>query len=80
MRRTREYTIRLLELVDEGIVDRDSLIQDLLGWMSEDEVRQFALQSEYLNDDEEEDEEEDEDDEEYDALDDFNYVGSRHHY
>jgi hypothetical protein len=78
MRRTREYTIRLLELVDEGAIDRDSLIQDLLGWMSEDEVRRFALQSEYLNDEDEE--EDDEEEEEYDALDDFNYVGSRHHY
>ena len=73
MHRTREYTIRLLELVDEGVIDRDSLIQDLLGWMSEDEVRQFALQSEYVVEEEEEDEE-------YDPLDDFNYVGSRHHY
>jgi hypothetical protein len=76
MHRTREYTIRLLELVDEGVIDRDSLIQDLLGWMSEDEVRRFALQSEYLNDDDEDEE----DEEEYDPLDDFNYVGSRHHY
>ncbi len=49
MHRTREYTIRLLELVDEGVIDRDSLIQDLLGWMSEHEVEQFVRSNDLID-------------------------------
>ena len=41
-RRSREYTCKLLELVDEGMLDKTTLIQDLLGWMSEAEVAEFA--------------------------------------
>lgn len=77
---TRAYTCAVLELVDEGMLDKDFLIQELLGWMSEHEVKQFCERN--LRDDEtnecligpELDDDED------DALDDFNYVGSRHHY
>jgi hypothetical protein len=81
---TRAYTCAVLELVDEGMLDKDTLIADLLGWMSEFEVEQFCRKN--LRDDdtnecligpEQDDEEEDSDEA---ALNDFNYVGSRHHY
>lgn len=51
---TRRYTKKLLELISENIINRDMLIQNLLGYMSETEVRDFA-ESEYsaLFDDEE---------------------------
>lgn len=58
-RRTRRYTNALLEAVDEGMLDKDSLIQDLLGWMSEDEVREFVQRNDlmpWMNDEEEVDE------------------------
>ena len=67
---TREYTNKVLELVDEGIVDKDWLIQGLLMWMSEHEVEQFYDAN--LRPDEEEEED--------DFLEDFNSVGSPHHY
>lgn len=51
-KRSRAYTCALLEMVDEGIVDSHKLAQDLLGWMSEDEVRQFALRNEYITNEE----------------------------
>ena len=38
----RGYTNALLELVDEGLFDERSLIQDLLTWMSEDDVAGFC--------------------------------------
>lgn len=38
----RAYTCALLELVDEGVFDKDLLIQDLLCWMSEDDVAKFC--------------------------------------
>ena len=50
-RRSRRYTTALLDMVEQGVVDKDSLIQDLLGWMSEDEVKEFARRNDYLQDD-----------------------------
>ncbi len=69
--KTREYTNKILELVDEGIVDKDWLIQGLLMWLSERDVEEFYDRNLKAGD-----EEEDEDD----AMDDYNYVGSPHHY
>lgn len=79
-RDSRGYTRALLELVDEGILDRDQLIQDLLGWMDEADVEQFCKKN--LRDD---DTNKcligpEEDDEELDPMDDYNYVGSPYHY
>ena len=38
---TREYSCKILELVDEGIIDENQLIGALLMWLSESEVREF---------------------------------------
>lgn len=64
----REYTNKLLEMVEEGLLDKDMVIMACVKYMSEDDVRDMMEANEMV-------EEEDED-----ALDDFNYVGSRHHY
>lgn len=37
----REYTNKILEMVEEGIVDKYGLINDLLQYMSEDDVKDF---------------------------------------
>lgn len=37
----REYTNKILEMLDEGMFDKDMLIRDLLSWMSENDVKQF---------------------------------------
>ena len=66
----RAYTCALLELVDQGLVNKDALIQDLLGWLSEHEVQEFVRRNDYLGEQEED----------CDPADDFNWVGSRHHY
>ena len=58
-RMSRRYTTELLEMVEQGMIDKDSLIQDLLGWMSEADVEQFARRNDYiqsLDEDEEDDE------------------------
>ena len=47
-RRSRPFTIAMLEAVDEGMLDKDTLIQDLLGWLSEAEVEQFARSNDLL--------------------------------
>ena len=56
---SRPYTTALLDAVDEGMFDKDSLIQDLLGWMSEDDVREFVQRNDLMPWLEDEEEEED---------------------
>ena len=53
---TRKFTNKIIELVDEGAVDRDALIRDLMLWMDESDVEAFYDQ--YLADAFEEDEDE----------------------
>ena len=68
---SRKYTNKILERIDDGILHPDFLIQNLLMWMSEHDVKEF-YESVISCDDEEIDAEA--------ALDDFNYVGSSQHY
>lgn len=77
---SRRYTNALLKLMDQGMLDHAVIVEDLVRWMSEDEVREFCQAR--LRDDDNECviREEEEVEEEQDPLDDFNYVGSRHHY
>lgn len=51
----RKYTNKIIEMVDEGMVDRDMLIRDLLNYMSESDVKDF-YESLGLDEDEELDE------------------------
>ena len=55
-RDSRRVTSELLDLVEQGVIDRDNLIRDLLGWMSESDVAEFARRNDYITDDEAEDE------------------------
>jgi hypothetical protein len=71
----RDYA---LEMVNEGMVDPMLLLQAALNWMSHDEVREMLDANELSPRFSEDEEDEDEDGD--DPLDDFNYVGSRHHY
>lgn len=66
----REYTKQLLQMVEDGLLDKDMVIMACVNHMSDVDVRDMMEANEMV-------EEEDEDE---DALDDFNYVGSRHHY
>lgn len=59
----REATTRILEMVDEGILDRDTIIMACLKYMSEDDVADMAHANEFFPEEEvevEDDEEEDE--------------------
>jgi hypothetical protein len=44
----REFTKRILELNDEGYFDKDFLIQDLLEFLSEDEVKTFVKRQDFF--------------------------------
>ena len=59
----RQATNRVLEMVEEGILDKDTVIMSCLKYMSEDDVADMAQMNEFfINEEEEEDDEDDEDD------------------
>ena len=59
---TRKYTNMLLEMIDDGLIDRDLVINACLKYMSEDDVQDMMEANEFI---EEQYEDEDEDDDDY---------------
>ena len=45
---SRKYTSALLDAVDEGMFNKDDLIRDLVGWMSEDDVQEFVRRNDLM--------------------------------
>jgi hypothetical protein len=56
---TREYTNQLLEMIKQGLLDRDTVIMACVKYMSEDDVCDMMFANEFVleTDDDEEDEE-----------------------
>ena len=55
MYKTRQATERILELVEEGLLDKDTVIMACLKYMSEDDVADMARINEFfLSEDEDE--------------------------
>ena len=53
---TRQATHKILEMVEEGILDKDTVIMSCLKYMSEDDVADMAHSNEFfINEDEEDD-------------------------
>jgi hypothetical protein len=52
----REATNRLIEMVEEGLLDRNSVIIACVNYMSEDEVADMCRVNEFFYSDEDEDE------------------------
>lgn len=52
----RATTNKILRMVDEGLIDKDTLIVACLKWMSEDDVREMAKANELILEDEEDEE------------------------
>jgi hypothetical protein len=52
---TREATNKILELVEEGILDRDTVIMACLKYMSEDDVADMAHANDFFYDEDEDD-------------------------
>jgi len=53
---TRKVTNKLLELIDEGVLDPQMVIKACLCYMSEDDVADMAHTNELLEEEEEEEE------------------------
>ena len=45
---SRPITSKLLDNLEQGLYDKDNMIRDLLNWLSEDEVKQFARANDLL--------------------------------
>ena len=69
----RKETNRLLDMIEEGLIDPHAVADMCLAYMSEDDVADMMRANDLLED-------EDEEEEESDPMDDFNYVGSPQHY
>ena len=53
---SREYTSKLLELIEDGMLDRDTVIMAYVKYMSEDDVKDMMEINEFiLEEDEDED-------------------------
>ena len=57
----RQATYRLLENIESGLLDRDTVIMACVKYMSEDDVADMCHANEFFADDEDEDEAEDSD-------------------
>jgi len=55
----RRATDKILEMVEEGILDKDTVIMSCLKYMSEDDVADMAQMNEFFPMPDEEDEEDD---------------------
>ena len=49
----REYTNKLLKMVEEGLLDKDTVIMACVKYMSEDEVQDMMEANEFLEHEEE---------------------------
>jgi hypothetical protein len=72
----REYTSKLIAMMDEGLISAESVAEMALAYMSEDDVKDMCLANDLLIGEDEEDEEEEWTPDNAD----FNDPGSRHHY
>ena len=55
-RQSRPVTSELLDLAEQGVLTWEQLARDALGWMSEDEVAEFARRNDYITEDKGDDE------------------------
>jgi hypothetical protein len=58
--KSREFTNKILEAVEEGMLDKDTVIMACLNYMSEDQVKDMAEANCFFEYEEEEEEEEEE--------------------
>ena len=57
---TRQATCKLLEMIEEGLLDRDNVIMACVKYMSEDDVADMCHINEFFHEEEQDEEPEDE--------------------
>lgn len=76
----REYTSKLIAMMDEGLISAEAVAEMALAYMSEDDVKDMCLANDLLIGEEYEDEDAEDEEEWTPDNADFNDPGSRHHY
>jgi hypothetical protein len=81
-RKVRPETTRLIEMMDEGLLDARAVADMALSWLSESDVKGMMQANDIPTTDQAEDDDEAADDEEEWTPDNADYCdpGSRHHY
>jgi len=51
---TRQYTNQLLTMIEEGIIDKDTVISAFCSYMSESDVRDLCEREGFIEDEDEE--------------------------
>ena len=60
---TREFSTKLLDMIDDGLLDKDMVIMACVKYMSEDDVRDMMFANDFVEDTDDWDEKEWDDDE-----------------
>jgi len=55
---SREYTTKLIEMIDEGLLDRKTVLTACLNYMSEDEVKEMMETNEFVDNETDDDDSE----------------------
>ena len=76
----REYTSKLIAMMDEGLISAEAVAEMALAYMSEDDVKDMVRSNDLMPWMENDEEDEDEEEEWTPDNADFNDPGSRHHY
>jgi hypothetical protein len=74
--RSRKHTVKLMDLLAEGLLDADTVLEACLCYMSDSDVEDMMRSNDMLPKEEYEDEVEDD----LDPMEDYNYVGHPMHY
>lgn len=53
---TRQYTNQLLEMIEEGMIDKDTVINAFCSYMSESDVEDMMRSNDFIEEEEEEEE------------------------
>ncbi len=56
-----KYRDKIIEMHEEGLLDSQTLVRNLMGWLSEDEAKEFAEANGYTEEEEPEESDESED-------------------
>lgn len=44
MNEVRKYTIKLIELCEEGIITKEQVFNELMSYLSEEQIKEFCLE------------------------------------
>jgi hypothetical protein len=47
---SREFTTKLLEMVEDGALDKDLVIQAFCDYLSEDDIKEFMISNDFAED------------------------------